>query len=39
MDAERIQQLDSIGLVWDAQGANWNTMFEQLWVPNNAWRL
>jgi Helicase associated domain len=30
MDTERIQQLDSIGFVWDARGTSWNVMFEQL---------
>jgi Helicase associated domain len=30
MDAERIQQLDSIGFVWDARDANWDAMFEKL---------
>jgi Helicase associated domain len=30
MDAERIQQLDSICFVWDARDANWDAMFEKL---------
>jgi hypothetical protein len=42
MDTERIQQLDSIGFVWDALGANWNAMFEQLrqyQTVYNTWQL
>jgi Helicase associated domain len=30
MGAERIQQLDSIGFVWDVLDANWNAMFQKL---------
>jgi Helicase associated domain len=30
MEAERIQQLDSIGFVWDVLDAKWNAKFEQL---------